>query len=215
MSQHSTLLARIPTWNDDELVQISALQHYVYCPRQCALIHVEQVWDENVYTLRGRRVHENVDTPAYEQRGDTRTEFALPLFSDRLGLVGKADSVEFSQEGQPYPVEHKVGKRSKSSRGRHADAVQLCAQALCLEDMFETPIAKGAISYRASNRRVEIAFTPELRAEVEATVGAVRELLLEQQLPPPAADDRCRQCSLIDSCMPFVAEHITTIDEDE
>ncbi|CAN5551478.1 CRISPR-associated protein Cas4 [soil metagenome] len=201
-------------WDDSQLVPLSALQHYAYCPRQCALIHVEQVWDENLYTLRGRRAHERVDESSFETREGVRTEYALPLFSDELGLVGKADAVEIDASGTPYPVEHKVGKRSKGKRARHADAIQLCAQGLCLEDMLDRPVPAGALSYRASRRRLEVKFTPELRAEVERVAADVRRLLNERSLPLPVADDRCRQCSLIETCMPFITQHFDFPDEE-
>lgn len=203
------------TWADAELVPLSALQHYAYCPRQCALIHVEQVWDENVYTLRGRRAHERVDEAGGASRDGLRTEYALPLFSDALGLVGKADAVEFDAEGTPYPVEYKVGKQSKGKRARHADAVQLCAQGLCLEAMLGRPVPAGALFYRGSRRRVEVAFSAELRAEVGRLAEAVRQQLRERVLPPPAADARCRHCSLQESCMPFVVERLGPDDEDD
>jgi CRISPR-associated exonuclease Cas4 len=206
MSLEGNHLDRRGSWSDAELIPLSALQHYAYCPRQCALIHVEQVWYENLYTLRGRRAHERVDEASGEMREGVRIEFALPLFSDRLGLVGKADAVEFDASGVPYPVEHKVGKRSKGAHARHADAVQLCAQALCLEEMFARPVARGAVSYRASRRRGEIEFTDELRFEVEQLTDKVRRLFSLQTLPRPSSDERCRHCSLIETCMPFISE---------
>lgn len=161
-------------WTDDELVIISALQHYAYCPRQCALIHIEQVFDENVYTLRGRRLHEKVHEAAEFERGDRQIETSVPLWSDRLGLVGQADVVEFDSDGIPYPVEYKSGRR----RGvRKADEVQLAAQAICLEEMLGCPVTSGAIYYHASRRRREVAITDRLRADVEEATLAVRILL--------------------------------------
>lgn len=195
-------------WEDDELVPISALQHYVYCPRQCALIHIEQIWEENLYTLRGQRAHERVEFPEEMLREGVRVEYALPLWSERLGLVGRADVVEFP-DGVPYPVEHKVGPR----RARHADEVQLCAQALCLEEMLGIEVPKGALFYRASRRRREVTFTPELRAEVERVVHEVRKLLRQRRLPPPVADARCRDCSLIESCLPFVPQALAALSD--
>ena len=192
-----------------EYVPISALQHYVYCPRQCALIHVEQIWEENLYTLRGKRAHERLDLPEGLVRDGVRVEYALPLWSERLGLFGRADVVEF-RNGVPYPVEHKVGPR----RARHADEVQLCAQALCLEEMLGVEVPEGALFYRASRRRREVVFTEALRQEVEQTVRAVRELLRRSELPPPAADARCRDCSLIESCLPFVPEALAALNKE-
>jgi CRISPR-associated exonuclease Cas4 len=190
----------------DDPIPISALQHYVYCPRQCALIHLEQVWSENLYTQRGNRAHESVDIPEGMVREGIHIERALPLWSERLGLVGQADVVEFV-DGVPYPVEHKVGSRW----AKKADEVQLCAQGLCLEEMFQVPVTEGALFYKASRRRREVAFSPELRAEVLAVVSAVRLLLRQTRLPPPVADARCPNCSLIDACMPEIPAALETL----
>ena len=187
-------------WADDDLVTLAALQHHVYCPRQCALIHVEQVWTENLYTLRGARAHERVDEAGGATRDGVRTERALPLFSDVHGLVGKADVVEFSAGGVPYPVEHKVGP----GKARRADEVQLCAQALCLEEMFGQAVPAGALFHKKTRRRREVAFTDALRAETLAVAAAVRATLQSGRLPPPVADARCERCSLVETCMPFV-----------
>lgn len=186
-------------WPEAEIVLISALQHYSYCPRQCALIHVEQVFDENLYTLRGRRVHERADEPEPAVEEGMRVERALPLFSESLGLLGKADVVEFSSEGAPYPVEYKSGP----PRGWEHDELQLCAQALCLEEMFGQEVAEGAIFHHATRRRLEIRFDAELRGRVEESIYRVREMLVRTEVPPPVADARCKNCSLLDACMPF------------
>src|SRR5690625_5088194 len=142
------------TWADDEWVTISALQHFVYCPRQCALIHVEQTFDENLFTLRGQRVHENVDVPAEMLREGVKIETALPLWSHRLGIIGKSDVVEIDSDGTAYPIEYKSGKR----KAQKADDVQLCAQALCLEEMLQKSVPEGAIYHHASRRRRKVAF---------------------------------------------------------
>ncbi len=178
---------------------ISALEHYSYCPRQCALIHVEQVFDENLYTLRGRRVHERADNPKSRLEEGVRVERGLPLFSERLGLVGKADVVEFHAVGTPYPVEYKSGAR----RQKRHDDLQLCAQAMCLEEMLDQEVPRGAIYHYASRRRREVRFDGELRSLTEETVQAVRRLLVTATVPPPVADARCPKCSLFDACMPF------------
>lgn len=191
-------------WDDSESVPISALQHYVYCPRQCALIHLEQVWEENLFTLRGRRTHENVDLPHDYTAEGVRVELAVPLWSERLGLIGRADVVEFLPDGTPYPVEYKAGPR----RARRADEVQLCAQALCLEEMLGRPVLRGALYHHGSRRRREVRFTPELRSQVERVVLDVRRLLQIGSMPPPAADERCRDCSLVDACMPFALRNL-------
>ena len=184
---------------EDERIPISALQHVLYCPRQCALIHVEQVWDDNLFTLRGNRLHERVDDPGAAWDGDERQERALPLWSKKLGLTGKADLVVFKADGTPYPVEFKSGRRKK----RLADQVQLCAQGLCLEEMLGKPVLGGALFYHASRRRKEVAFTESLRIEVQEAIDQVRQILASTVLPSPVADKRCTQCSLKDACMPF------------
>jgi len=183
----------------DEPIPISALQHFVYCPKQCALIHVDSIWEDNLYTLRGRQAHQGVDLPEGLVREGVRVEYALPLFSERLGLVGRADVVEF-HGSVPYPVEHKVGPR----RARRADEVQLCAQAMCLEEMLGMEVPKGALFYRASRRRREVVFTPDLRSLVEEAASKVRALLQAAQLPPPVNDVRCQDCSLAEACMPHL-----------
>ena len=189
--------------NEPVPVLISALQHYLYCPRQCALIHVEGTFDENLYTLRGHRAHERVDTPEHEFIAGVRVERALPLFSDRLGLVGKADVVEFLADGTPYPVEYKVGARKL----KEADDVQLCAQALCLEEMLSVTVPEGSLYYARTRRRRVVAFDKALRERVVRTTEAVRALFHQDVLPPPVADDRCPKCSLIDACMPFALKN--------
>lgn len=179
-------------------IMISALQHYSYCPRQCALIHQEQVFEENVYTLRGRAVHERVDQPESQLEDGVRVERALPLYSERLGLVGKADVVEFHAGDVPYPVEYKHGPK----RVREHDDLQLAAQAICLEEMTGKKVEHGAIYHHSSRRRREIKITQALREQVEKVTEEVRALLASGQLPPPVNDDRCRHCSLVEICQP-------------
>ena len=189
----------LPTSGLDDAVLISALEHYSYCPRQCALIHREQTYDENIYTLRGSAIHERVDQPEGSVTQGMRVERALPLWSDSLGLTGKGDVVEFHGE-TPYPVEYKHGS---VQRGRHAD-LQLCAQAMCLEEMLGVSVPKGAVYQFSSRRRREVVFTPELRQRVRDAIEAIRQILQSGRLPFPAADKRCNNCSLIESCLPFV-----------
>ena len=188
--------------DEEAEVPISAIEHYSYCPRQCALIHVEQTFDENVFTIRGRLAHERVDSADDTANKGIRTVRGAPLWSERLGLRGKADVIEFHGD-TPYPVEYKVGKR----HGHHAD-LQLCAQALCLEDMLGTAVPQGAIFYHAVRRRHEVDFTPTLRAQTLEFVAAIRAMLRHQSLPPAPNDARCPSCSLLDSCLPsVVGEH--------
>lgn len=184
---------------DDERLPLSAIEHWSYCPRQCCLIHAEQAFEENVHTLRGQAVHARVDAPGAEAGFEGRRIVrALPLWSDRLGLVGKADIVEFLADGTPYPVEYKHGKK----RERLHDDLQVAAQAMCLEEMTGRPVPFGAIYHASSRRRREVAITPMLRGEVESVVVALRSALQNPALPSPANDSRCRGCSLVDLCQP-------------
>lgn len=178
---------------------ISALEHWSYCPRQCALIHIEQTFDENLYTMRGQAVHKRVDEPESEIVEGVRVERAVPLWSKRLGLIGKADVVEFHGE-TPYPVEYKHGPR----REKEHDDLQVCAQAMCLEGMTGKEVPRGAIYHHSSRRRREVVFTPTLRQRVEEVVVEIRQMFGSGTLPPPVNDRRCKRCSLIESCMPSV-----------
>jgi len=196
--------------SDSEPIMTSALAQYAYCPRRCALIHLEHEFEENVFTIRGRLVHEQVDEPTVEVEGDVRIERSVPLWSNRLGLVGKADVVEFLRDGTPYPVEYKSGRRLKGARRdlRRASDIQLCAQALCLEEMLSRAVPRGAVFHHASRRRREVEFTQDLRVAAEQAVRGVRALLASATLPPPLADARCPKCSLIDVCMPGAVARI-------
>lgn len=183
-------------------IPLSALQHWCYCPRQCALIHVEQVFAENLHTMRGQAVHKQVDQPGVETRAGVRVERALPVWSDRLGLIGKADVVEFEADGTPYPVEYKHGSRSKAAWIAACDDLQLAAQALCLEEMTGRAVPQGALYYATSRRRRVVPITADLRRRVEEVTSAVRIQIDSGELPPPANDARCKQCSLIEQCQP-------------
>ena len=184
---------------EEVLVPISALEHFSYCPRQCALIHVEQTFDENVFTVRGHLSHERTDAGEVSVRDGIRQLRSLPLYSDEHGLIGRADVVEL-HPGGPVPVEHKVGRVT----GVHAE-IQLCAQALCLEEMFNVPVRSGGLYSHATKRRKTVSIDEELRERTRETISAVRTQLIQQQLPPPVNDSRCRNCSLINACLPAVA----------
>ena len=166
---------------------LSALEHYSYCPRQYALIHIEQAFDHNVHTKRGDAVHERVDEPGLEWREDMRIERALPVWNDRLGLIGKCDIVEFNRDGVAYPVEYKHGTK----RVKAHDDLQLAAQALCLEEMTGKPVPKGAIYHFSSRRRREVTINESLRNSVVEAVAAIREIIRAGKLPPPVNDKRC------------------------
>lgn len=178
---------------------LSALEHYAYCPRQCALIHVEQVWSENVYTMRGHDVHERVHDDSSHVLDGVRLERSLPIWCRRLGLTGKADMVEF-HGNQPYPVEYKSGRRKRGV----PETLQLCAQAICLEEMFGITVLAGAIFWYGSRERQEIFLTQTMRDQVEQITQAVRSMLEQTRTPPPVNDQRCDHCSLLESCLPGV-----------
>ena len=187
-------------------IALSALQHWAYCPRQCGLIHLEQVFDDNVHTLRGQAVHAKTDQPGVETAKGVRVERALPLWHDELGLVGKSDVVEFLSGGVPYPVEYKHGSRHKAADIAACDDIQLAGQAMCLQAMTGKVVSEGAIYYATSKRRRVVNITDQLRAEVMQTAQDIRRMLATGKLPPPlvgdAATRRCKACSLLERCQP-------------
>lgn len=197
-----------------ETIPLSALQHWHYCPRQCGLIHLEQVFDDNVHTLRGQAVHAKADQPGVETAKGIRVERALPLWHDGLGLIGKSDVVEFLAGGVPYPVEYKHGSRNKASDIAACDDIQLAAQALCLESMMGKTVNEGALYYASSKRRRVVPITAQLRLEVAQTANAIRQMLASGQLPPPLdgeqAARRCKACSLQERCQPH-ATHASLV----
>jgi CRISPR-associated exonuclease Cas4 len=193
-------------YSEDDLVMISALQHYLFCPRQCALIHVEQLWVENRFTAEGRILHERVHTAARESRRTLRIEYDMPLRSLELGLIGRADVVEFhlldNGSRQPYPVEYKRGRPKKDD----TDRVQLCAQGICLEEMLDVHVPCGALYYGKKRRRLEVDFDQNLRTLVRETARALHDLLAAGRTPPPLSDSsRCDNCSFVDTCLPRTA----------
>lgn len=184
---------------NDEPINVSALNQYAYCPRRCGLIYLESEFSDNIHTSRGNAEHERVDQTGWETtREGARAEYGLPVWSERLGLIGKCDVVEFWPDGNIYPVEYKHGARKK----RLNDDLQLAAQALCLEEMTGKTITHGAIYHHGSRRRREVAITQALRDKVEETVGAIRAMIDSGKLPPPANDARCKECSLKEICQP-------------
>lgn len=206
------------TFHEDDLLPLSALQHLLFCERQAALIHVEQAWAENSLTMEGKNLHERVDSGTGESRGDVRIARALALRSLRLGLSGKADTVEMHRlpEGTagaplpdvpgvwlPFPVEYKRGK-PKSHR---ADEVQLCAQALCLEEMLDLTIPAGALFYGQTRRRLVVTFDPELRRITEEAAARLHRLFSSGITPAPVREPKCDQCSLLEICMPSAPSH--------
>ncbi len=186
----------------EELVQLSALQHTVFCPRQCALIHIEQIWQESGRTAEGRIMHERVHDEGRESRGDVRTDYGVPLRSLRLGLIGKADVVEFHRQTDgswlPFPIEYKRGK----PKADDCDKVQLCAQAICLEEMLGASIPEGALFYGQTRHRLDVVFDEALRRETEVTACRAHELIASGRTPPPVYEKRCESCSLMAECLP-------------
>ena len=183
---------------DERLVPISALQHMLYCPRQCALIHIEQQWTENRFTAEGRILHQRVDAGGQGRRGDIVTARAVPLRSKHLGVVGVADVVEM-RDGTPYPVEYKRGREKR----HRADEVQLCAQGICLEEMLKTPVREGALFYGKARRRKAVVFDDDLRRLTLEVATETAKLLESGMTPRPIYEPRkCDTCSLKDNCQP-------------
>ena len=196
-----------------DLVPLSALNQYAYCPRRCYLIHAEGEFLDNVHTLRGSHEHERVDQLRHEVSAGVRVEYSLPVWSHRLGLSGRCDVVEFHPDGSVYPVEYKHGKRKRWIN----DDLQLAAQAMCLEETLGRPVVKGAIYHQQSRRRREVLIDTTLREAVETAAREVHRLLTNKKLPPPIDDARrCPQCSLIDICQPEMARasaRLSTLNE--
>lgn len=213
--------------HDESFVMLSALQHYLFCKRQCALIHLEQIWTENHLTALGRVLHEHVDERKSETRRMIRQATAIRLVSHRLGIFGVADMVEFymmeteyDSSGEkvasslpglagfwhPFPVEYKRGRPKVNKE----DEVQLCAQAICLEEMLEVKIPSGALFYGETKHRMDVVFDSSLRTLTEETAKGVHSLLDSGVTPKPTFGKWCASCSLVDECNPkLVSSHIS------
>lgn len=185
----------------DELVSISALNQYVFCPRRCALMHVEGIWSDNEHTVKGTSLHARVDERGYETDGNAKLLRAVPLYSHRYGLSGRADVVEM-RSSEIIPVEYKKGKRREFEN----DDIQLCAQALCLEEMFDAEISRGFIYHAASRRRREVLIDEQLRSETVLTIEAVRGLIDTGEVPLAELKPRCDGCSLRGICLPELTD---------
>lgn len=189
-------------FTEDDLLPLSAVQHLLFCERQCALIHVERAWTENRFTAEGRILHERADSGDRQRRRDLRVESAVPLRSFRLGLSGKADVVEYHRDDQgnwqPFPVEYKRGR----PKAANWDQVQLCAQAMCLEEMLHCTVPAGALFYGKNRRRKEVHFEDSLRRETEEAAARLHELIRSGRTPPARYEKKCDSCSLINLCMP-------------
>jgi len=180
----------------EPVVPISAIEHWVYCPRQCALIHCDGVWSDNAHTVRGTRAHRRVDSGQHRHERGRQVLRAVPLWSEELGISGRADAVEMAG-GEVWPVEYKGGTR----HGAAAD-LQLCAQALCLEEMLDVTIPHGYVWYGGPRRRLRVELGEELRRELRDVVGQIRAQLLASALPPAPNDARCSECQLRHHCLP-------------
>jgi CRISPR-associated exonuclease Cas4 len=202
-------------YSEDDLLPLSALQHLVFCERRAALIHLEHVWDENVATVEGHHLHDSAHDVGTDSRGDVRVARGLMLRSLKLGLSGKTDVVEFHlmPEGEagggklegvdglwrPFPVEYKRGRR----RQERSYEVQVCAQALCIEEMLDVAVPEGALFYGKTARRQAVVFDASLRLETEKAAEGLHELFRLRTTPKPVyVKNKCRQCSLVDICLP-------------
>lgn len=191
-------------YSEEELIPISGLQHLVFCERQFALIHVEQLWAENRYTAEGDALHERVDKERHESRRLFKQEYGMSIRSLELGLIGKCDLVELYLDPSGFvaeiiPVEFKRGKNKESD----CDRVQLCAQALCLEEVFRITIPQGNFYYLATHRRLDVEFDTMLRKVTKEAIDRARAILDCGSTPNAYYDTKkCDRCSLVDICMP-------------
>lgn len=193
----------IKEWSETEIIPISALSHFIYCERQYALIHIEGIFIHNELTAGGKIDHEFVDTKNEFIDHGRRKETSLRLYSDRLGLSGIADLVEFPDGKPPFPVEYKHGR---IAQWRNHE-VQLCAIALCLEEMLGTAVPEGAIYYVYSKKRHTVVITPELRIQTMQMIDRIRSLAMSQMLPAAQYGRKCQRCSLRPACQPEVQQH--------
>lgn len=205
-------MSNVPVWTEEELLPISALQHLLFCPRQCALIHIARVWSDNSLTAAGRIMHERVDAGGHETRHGIRTEFGVRIRSLQLGIAGIADVVEFISDRSscstvctPRPVEYKHGRPKVDA----SDKVQLCAQALCLEEMCSTKVPIGVLYYGAERLRHVVEFDDELRELTIEMTARLRRIFHAVELPVAIWSSKCRSCSLIEACMPKVTNVAT------
>ena len=208
-------------YSQDDYLMISGIQHFKFCRRQWALIHVEQQWAENEHTVIGELMHKKAHDPYLtEKRKDILVVRALPVSSRSMGVSGECDIVEFHkcEDGVKlyghrgtyslYPIEYKKGKPKASNE----DELQLMAQAMCLEEMFSTKITEGAIFYGETRRRKPIVFTDELRDEVKKIFGEMHDYYDRNYTPKVKTSKRCVSCSLKDICMPKMARDYTSVD---
>ena len=185
-------------YKESDYIMLSAVQHFMFCPRQCALIHIEQLWAENLYTAEGNLMHERADSSKSERTGDIKIVRTLPVCSKKLGLSGQADVVEFHDGGRVFPVEYKRGRPKKE----RCDEVQLCAQAMCLEEMLDVEIPEGALFYGKKRRREQVSFDRGLRELTVEIIGRTHELIVQGRTPGARYEKKCDACSLFGLCLP-------------
>ncbi len=184
-----------------EIISISSINQYEYCPRRCGLMLVEGIWSDNEHTVSGTILHKQTDIPGYEVRRGVKLIRSLPIFSRKLGISGKADIVEI--RGKEYiPVEYKKGKRRKYSN----DDMQLATQALCLEEMFAVEISRGFIYHMTSKKRREVLIDEELRNSVISALQNIRTILETSKVPTACYSSRCEGCSLYKDCLPKLTD---------
>ena len=187
-------------------IPISALQHYAFCPRQCAYIYTERAWDANYFTAKGDQLHERVHSTEAESRGNIRTERGVQVESTKLGITGKLDLLEIGQKPTSYtPVEYKRGKPKASD----CDRIQLCAQALCLEEMCSVSINRAALWYWQNRKREWVALDEALRGLTVEAIRNTRELLDSGLLPKAEYKTACKACSFVDRCIPKLRDTST------
>jgi len=197
-------------FDDEALLPISALQHYLFCPRQCALIHIERIWAENLFTAEGRVLHAHVHSHESESRPGVRIERSLEIRSLALGIAGQTDVVEFHQDGSILLVEYKRGRPKKND----CDRVQLCAQAMCLEEMLGKQISHGALFYGKNRHRLNVEFDASLRQLTVSTAARLHELIETGTTPPARYDTmKCPYCSLLDSCLPGISGRQVSVEQ--
>jgi CRISPR-associated exonuclease Cas4 len=207
----------ISEYTTDELLPLSGIQHFVFCRRQWALIHVERQWQENVLTAEGRLLHKRTDDPFFtETRSGVITARAVPIASYHLGLAGVCDVVEFtnSEDGVrlpghegaflPYPVEYKRGREKCDP----CDKAQLCAQAMCLEEMLSVPIPVGFLYYGETRHRLPVELTTDLRKLVAEMSEEMHAFFKRGYTPRVRMTKACRSCSLADICLPVLQENL-------
>lgn len=206
-------------YTEDDLLPLSGLQHLLFCERQWGLIHLEQIWEENRLTAEGRVLHEKAHEGGVEKRPGIRISRGLRIHSFRHGLSGEADVVEFrpAQDGvalpgtdglwQPYPVEYKRGKPKQNA----CDEVQLCAQALCLEEMFGAALPEGSLFYAQPRRRTKVAFTRQLRERTESLASRMHTLHRAGRTPLAPYQPKCDNCSFLHRCLPKLHSRLASV----